>query len=72
MRQRHGIPDARKVNQYMPDIQSVHVTDFSGEVLLSLGTATHPAGLTPEQADFLAAQLNQAAIRARGCGNSKK
>lgn len=64
IRERHGVPDARKVNECYPTTQVVHVTDGDqDEVLLMIGTGTHPAGLTPAQARFLARQLDQSAAR---------
>lgn len=71
VRQRHGIPDARKVGVCGPYTQHVHVTDGDdGEVILMLGTAEWQAGLTPDQADFIAIQLNAAAVRARVTGKA--
>jgi hypothetical protein len=64
IRQRHGIPDARKVNYIIPETQWVSVTDgVENEVLLLTGTATHPAGLSPEQARWIAHQLVASAAR---------
>lgn len=66
IRERHGIANARKVPMARIEgsyIQHVLVTDGHGEVLLSLGSSNYPAGLTPEQARMIAAQLNSAAER---------
>lgn len=64
IRERHGIPDARKVNYIVPETQIVHVTDGDcHEVLLMIGTASHPAGLSPEQARYIASQLVASADR---------
>jgi hypothetical protein len=65
MRERHGIPNARKIAVSSTDKQSVHVTDADGEVHLSLGSSSYPAGMTPEQAVFIADQLRAAAERVR-------
>jgi hypothetical protein len=65
VRQRHGIGDARKVGSIASNFQYVHVTDGDGgEVILSMGTAEFQAGLTPDQACFIAQQLIAAAARA--------
>jgi hypothetical protein len=63
MKHKHGINDARKIALVSGDTQSVLVTDGDGEVLLSLGACSYPAGLTPEQARFIALQLQAAAKR---------
>ena len=64
IRQRHGIPDARKVLMYGTDTQFISVTDGEqDEVLLNMGTATHTAGMTPEQARYIARELVHSAAR---------
>lgn len=66
IRHSHGIANARKVSMASvatSDIQEVTVKDGFGEVIMSLGTASYPAGLTPDQARMFAKQLKECADR---------
>jgi hypothetical protein len=63
MHEKHGIADAREITMITSDIQHVTVTDGEGEVLLSIGSSSCPAGLTLEQARFIAKQLTDSATR---------
>jgi transketolase N-terminal domain/subunit len=64
IRQRHGIPDARKVTMTGHDTQFISVTDGEeDEVLLNIGTATHTAGMTVEQARYIAREIVHSAAR---------
>jgi hypothetical protein len=63
VRQINGIPDAVKIAIVSGDTQSVKVTDGKDCVELSLGTCSFPAGLTPEQARQIAADLIASAKR---------
>lgn len=66
IREQHGIANARKVASARAadsDLQCVTVTDGRGEVLLMIGEALYPAGLTPTQACMLADQLVASAQR---------
>lgn len=68
MREKHGIAGARKIATNSDDTQAVVVTDGIGEVRLSLSTSLFPAGLTPDEANFIARQLMASAKRARAVG----
>lgn len=66
IRERHGVANARRCSAASvenSEIQTVEVTDGFGEVLLSLGSSSFPAGLTPDQARMIAMRLNEAAAR---------
>lgn len=63
MKQRHGVDDAAKVSRDGRPYQHVTVIDGHDRVILSLGSADTPAGLTVEQARFIAAALIDAADR---------
>jgi hypothetical protein len=71
MRERHGIADAEKTAMYSEDLQSVVVTDGDGRIELSLGASSYPAGLTPDQAIFIAKQLVAAAKRVKNKARSQ-
>jgi hypothetical protein len=43
--------------------QKVTVADRPDYIVLNVGDATYPAGLTPDEARYIAAQLNAAADR---------
>lgn len=61
--ERHGIAGAKKLATICTDIQSVLVTDGNKQVELHLTANSYPAGLTPEQARFIAKMLNESAGR---------
>ena len=63
IKERHGLADAIKISVGMSDRQSVVVTDGPGYVDLNIGGMTYPAGLTPHQARYVAACLNDSADR---------
>lgn len=63
MKEKHGIADAIKCSVGMNDRQSVVVTDRDGYVDLNIGGMTYPAGLSPEQARFIAKCLTDSAAR---------
>lgn len=61
-----GVANARRVASASvadSDLQEVTVTEGHGEVRLALSTSSYPAGLSPEQARALAAQLTYIAER---------
>lgn len=63
IRERHGIADATKVTgAEAKNLQDVTVEDGDHRVLLIL-SANWPAGLTPEQARYIAQQLEASADR---------
>ena len=61
----HGVADATKIQVGEENNYHVTVRDAEGRVILSIGGMTYPAGLSPEQAEWLAAQLRTAARRVR-------
>ena len=63
MKEIHGIDDAVQLERTRGFRQDVLVADGDGEVKLSIQSCTHPAGLTPDRARFLAACLVQSADR---------
>ena len=71
MREKHGIADAARIAACRGDLQSVLVTDGIEEIELSLGANSYPAGLTPDQAIFIAKQLIAAARRVKNKNRRK-
>lgn len=68
MRESHGIADAKRCGRISdPDDQAVRVTDGYGMVILST-TSTDPAGMSPDQAEYIAKALLASAARVRGSG----
>jgi len=64
IRQRHGIANAARLSEIeSSETQSVLVTDYHCRVVLSLSACTYPAGLTPDQARFIAQELIDSAKR---------
>lgn len=63
MREIHGVC-ATKIQAGPEEYgHTVTVTDGPRSIVLSIGGMTYPAGLTPDEARFIAAQLNAAADR---------
>jgi hypothetical protein len=65
MKEIHGVSDAKRCAALADQMQDVTVEDGNGEVRLILGTSSYPAGLTPEQAEFVAKQLLRSCERVR-------
>lgn len=64
MKEIHGVADCERVqNVNERGHYKVTVTDGDGLVILNIADATYPAGMTPERAKYIAALLNQSAIR---------
>lgn len=67
MKEIHGLAGVVRVAMLNSnDHQQVKVTDGDRLVLLALSTSSFPAGLTPDEAEFLARQLVDSARRVRG------
>jgi hypothetical protein len=67
IRESHGIADARRVETATmegKEVQGVMIFDAADGSIILDKTSNSPAGLTPEQARFLAKQLNASAARA--------
>jgi len=63
--EKHGVANARQVASGLsPGVSAVTVTDCGSEVQLYISSATYAAGMTPEQARFVARQLVMSAGRA--------
>lgn len=63
MKQLHGVPNAKKLAMSNSDGAEVIVTDGTDMVLLYLENAPWGAGLSPQQARWIARQLVQSADR---------
>lgn len=64
MREIHGVADCDRIQMSKSnDAYKVTVTDGDALVILNIADATYPAGLTPDRAKYIAALLNQSAIR---------
>lgn len=63
MKERHGVADAVKLSMINDGHAAVHVTDGAHCIHLTLENATWGAGLTAEQARWIAVQLERAALR---------
>jgi hypothetical protein len=71
MREIHGVADCEKIQTVNEGNYKVTVTDGASLVILNIADATYPAGLTPDRAKYIAALLNQAAIRIENKINEK-
>lgn len=63
MKERHAIPDAVKLETPKDGAAIVNITDGEMFIHISLENATWGAGLTPQQARWIARQLIQSAAR---------
>lgn len=63
MKEIHGVADAQRIAMARGAHQEVRVRDGHGEVELCLSECSYPAGLSPEQARFIAAALIASADR---------
>lgn len=63
MRECHGLEDVVQIAMSEGGKQRLQVRDGVGRVELSLSTSSYPAGMTPDQARFIAAQLLASAER---------
>lgn len=63
MKEVHGVTEARKCSSGAATTQAVRVADGAQEVILALSECSYPAGLTPEQARFMAKCLVESAKR---------
>lgn len=63
MRETHGVDDAIKVRNRDPGEVAVTVTDGDGVVELRIDNSYTVAGLSPEQARFIADKLVESADR---------
>ena len=63
IREIHGAYVTKVQAGPQPYGQKVTVADWEGYIILNIGDATYPAGLTAAEARYIAAQLNAAAAR---------
>lgn len=70
MKEIHGVADCEKVQMVNEGNYKVTVTDSNSLVHLNIND-TRAAGLTPDRAKFIAALLNQSAIRIEAKLNEK-